>query len=68
MKIIFKYELKVETNGEFYLTDVIKEYAQDYPMAVVEQQFWVPVGYPEDVDYAEKVLASNPGIVQAVKM
>ena len=53
---IFRYELKVEKNGEFYLTDVIAEYARDYPIAVVEQNLWIPVGYPEDVQTAEQIL------------
>jgi bifunctional UDP-N-acetylglucosamine pyrophosphorylase/glucosamine-1-phosphate N-acetyltransferase len=53
---IFEYEVKTETNGEFYLTDVIREYANDYPMAVVEQQLWIPIGYPEDIAKAESIL------------
>lgn len=53
---IFEYELKVEKNGEYYLTDVIEEYAKDYPIVVVEQQLWIPIGYPEDITKAEKIL------------
>lgn len=57
---IFKYDpYATETNGEYYLTDVIKEYAKDYPIAVVEQHLWIPIGYPEDVEKAEKILASR---------
>ena len=56
-KNIFDYEVKIEKDGEFYLTDVIAEYAEKYPMAVVEQNIWIPVGYPEDVEKAEKLLA-----------
>jgi NDP-sugar pyrophosphorylase family protein len=54
---IFEYELKHETNGEFYLTDVIAEYAKKYPIAVVEQQLWIPIGYPEDIEKAEAILS-----------
>lgn len=54
---IFDYDLTVETKGEFYHTDVIKEYAKDYPIAVVEQHLWIPIGYPEDIQNAEKFLA-----------
>lgn len=54
---VFDYKLEVETNGEFYHTDVIREYAKEYPIAVVEQQLWIPIGYPEDVENAEKFLA-----------
>lgn len=54
---IFKFDpYAIETKGEFYLTDVIREYAREYPIAVVEQQTWIPVGYPEDIKKAESIL------------
>lgn len=53
---IFKYEVKKVLNGEFYLTDVIAEYAKDYPIAVVEQSLWIPIGFPEDIEKAERLL------------
>lgn len=56
---IFDYKLEVETNGEFYHTDVIREYAKDYPIAVVEQHLWIPIGYPEDVEHAERLLTAR---------
>jgi NDP-sugar pyrophosphorylase family protein len=56
---IFKYEMKDEKNGEYYLPDVIEEYAKDYPIAVVEQSLWIPIGYPEDLEKAEKILAAR---------
>lgn len=56
---IFDFELKTEQNGEFYLTDVIAEYARQYPIAVVEQRLWIPVGYPEDIERAEVRLQSE---------
>lgn len=58
---IFDYKLEIETKGEFYHTDVIKEYAKDYPIAVVEQKLWLPVGYPEDIEKAEAVLSQQAG-------
>jgi len=55
---IFKFDpYAVETKGEYYLTDVIQEYAKEYPIAVVEQSLWIPIGYPEDIEKAEKILA-----------
>jgi dTDP-glucose pyrophosphorylase len=55
---IFKYDpYAVETNGEFYLTSVLQEYAKEYPIAVVEQNLWIPIGYPEDIAKAEGILA-----------
>lgn len=56
---IFDYEVKKEKNGEFYLTDVIEEYAQKYPIAVVEQRLWIPIGYPEDIEKAEQLLLKD---------
>lgn len=53
---IFEYEPTIEKNGEYYLTDVIAEYAKQYPIAVVEQSLWIPIGYPEDIAKAEQIL------------
>lgn len=60
---IFKYPPEVETNGEYYLTDVISKYAKDYPIAVVEQVLWIPIGYPEDIKKAERILVERGMIV-----
>jgi UDP-N-acetylglucosamine diphosphorylase / glucose-1-phosphate thymidylyltransferase / UDP-N-acetylgalactosamine diphosphorylase / glucosamine-1-phosphate N-acetyltransferase / galactosamine-1-phosphate N-acetyltransferase len=56
---IFEFPIIKETNGEFYLTDVVAKYAEKYLMAVVEQETWIPIGYPEDIIKAEKILASR---------
>lgn len=57
---IFEFDpFAKETKGEYYLTDVIQEYAAQYPIAVVEQQLWIPVGYVEDIEHAEKLLAAR---------
>jgi UDP-N-acetylglucosamine diphosphorylase / glucose-1-phosphate thymidylyltransferase / UDP-N-acetylgalactosamine diphosphorylase / glucosamine-1-phosphate N-acetyltransferase / galactosamine-1-phosphate N-acetyltransferase len=55
---IFEFEPTVETNGEYYLTDVIAEYSKKYPVAVVEEDLWIPIGYPEDIQKAEAILAT----------
>jgi bifunctional UDP-N-acetylglucosamine pyrophosphorylase/glucosamine-1-phosphate N-acetyltransferase len=56
---IFEFAITVERNGEYYLTDVIAEYVEQYPMAVVEQELWIPIGYPEDITRAETILESR---------
>jgi bifunctional UDP-N-acetylglucosamine pyrophosphorylase/glucosamine-1-phosphate N-acetyltransferase len=56
---IFEFAVSKETNGEYYLTDVIAEYVQQYPMAVVEEELWIPIGYPEDITRAETILESR---------
>lgn len=56
---IFAYPPTTETNGELVHVDMIREYAKLHPMQVVKQNFWHPVGYPEDVVSAEAVLHSR---------
>lgn len=57
---IFEFDpFAKETKGEYYLTDVLQEYAHQYPIAVVEQQLWIPVGYPEDVERAERFMQTR---------
>jgi bifunctional UDP-N-acetylglucosamine pyrophosphorylase/glucosamine-1-phosphate N-acetyltransferase len=53
---IFEFEPQTPVKGEYYLTEVIERYAQKYPIAVVEQQLWIPIGYPEDITFAEAML------------
>lgn len=61
---IFEFEPKVEKNGEFYHTDMVSEYSKKYPIAVVEQNLWIPIGYPEDVERADKILTSKRTTVE----
>ena len=53
---IFSYEPETPINGEYFMPEIIERYIKKHPMAVVEQQLWLPVGYPEDIDKAEAVL------------
>ncbi len=54
---IFEFEPQTPIGDEYYLTEVIERYAQKYPIAVVEQQLWIPIGYPEDITKAETLLS-----------
>ncbi len=54
---IFEFEPETPVKGEYYLTEVIERYAKKYPIAVVEQQRWIPIGYPEDITRAETLLS-----------
>jgi NDP-sugar pyrophosphorylase family protein len=55
---IFEFPPTKETKGEYYLTDVIAQYSKQYPIAVVEQSLWIPIGYPEDIEKAERILST----------
>lgn len=54
---IFEFEPQTPVNDEYYLSEVIERYAKKYPIAVVEQQIWIPIGYPEDITKAETLLS-----------
>lgn len=54
---IFTYEPQNAVNGEYYLTEVLERYAKEYPVAVVEEDFWIPIGYPSDITRAETILS-----------
>lgn len=53
---IFKFKPPLSKVGEYFITDSITDYAQEYPVDVLEQDLWIPVGYPEDIEKAEKIL------------
>ncbi len=53
---IFNYPAPRHESGEYYLTDPIASLAADYPVMVIEQPLWIPIGYPEDIDHAEQLL------------
>jgi len=59
---IFEFEPQTPVKGEYYLTEVIERYAQKYPIAVVEQNLWIPIGYPEDIEKAEKIFHQNNNV------
>ena len=50
---IFEFPPTIETNGEFFHTDMIREYTKKYPVVVVRETMWIPIGYPEDIAAAE---------------
>ncbi|MFA5997341.1 MAG: nucleotidyltransferase family protein [Candidatus Paceibacterota bacterium] len=57
---IFNYESTRVRNGERFLTDMIEEYIRHNPMHIVESDFWVPIGYPHDIEHAEEILRGLP--------
>ena len=53
---LFGYEAERHANGEYYMTNPLGKLAKEHPVRVVEQDFWIPLGYPEDIPKAEEVL------------
>jgi NDP-sugar pyrophosphorylase family protein len=57
---IFQYEPQESKTikGEYYLTEVIERYAKDFPIAVVEQNTWIPIANLDDVKRANALFGS----------
>ena len=53
---IFQYEAARHESGEYYMTHPLGLFAREHPITVVRQDFWVPVGYLEDIMVAEEKL------------
>ncbi|MFZ2907687.1 MAG: nucleotidyltransferase family protein [Minisyncoccia bacterium] len=53
---VFNYAAPRHPNGEYYITDPFGALAKEVPMQVIEQELWIPVGYPEDIAKAEEIL------------
>ena len=53
---VFSYPTPRHDNGEYYLTSQVAALAMDTPVQVVLQDAWLPIGYPEDIAKAERLL------------
>ncbi len=54
---IFDYEARCHPNGEYFLAEAIGELVRDHRVVAVRQKFWLPIGYPEDLERAEEILS-----------
>jgi len=55
----FSYEPPPHKNGELYLSTAVSLMARDHTIKPFLTRFWVPVGTPEDVENAERILKKN---------
>ncbi len=51
---IFEFEPQTPVKGEYYLSEVVERYAAKYPIAVVEENIWIPIANVDDITRAEK--------------
>ncbi|MEK7157015.1 MAG: sugar phosphate nucleotidyltransferase, partial [Patescibacteria group bacterium] len=58
-KRIFNYEAVRHESGEYYMTHPLGLFAKEHPIQVVTQDFWVPIGCPEDIVIAEEALKTR---------
>lgn len=50
---VFDFPPEAPINGEYFMPEIIMRYKEQYPIAVVEEQLWLAIGYPEDIERAE---------------
>jgi UDP-N-acetylglucosamine diphosphorylase / glucose-1-phosphate thymidylyltransferase / UDP-N-acetylgalactosamine diphosphorylase / glucosamine-1-phosphate N-acetyltransferase / galactosamine-1-phosphate N-acetyltransferase len=53
---VFEHEASEHESGERYLTDQVCSLARQAPITIIEQPFWIALGYPEDIERAEAEL------------
>ena len=53
---IFSYYDQIEMRDDAYLVELLEVYAANHPVQVIEQDLWLPVGYPEHIAAAETIL------------
>jgi len=53
---ILHYEATPSVRGEIESTDLMTAYAADYPVQVIKQDLWLPVGNHEQLQFAEEYL------------
>lgn len=58
-KKIFDFPPEAPINDEYFMPEIIMRYKAEYPIAVVEEELWLAIGYPEDIENAEKYLCPN---------
>jgi bifunctional UDP-N-acetylglucosamine pyrophosphorylase/glucosamine-1-phosphate N-acetyltransferase len=53
---LFDFPPEAPINNEYFMPEIIMRYKEKYPIAVVEEQLWLAIGYPEDITRAEAKL------------
>lgn len=52
-KRIFEFEPPEHASGEFFLAEAIGKLVEHHPVVAVVQKFWMPIGYPKDLEKAQ---------------
>jgi dTDP-glucose pyrophosphorylase len=56
---IFDYDVARHESGEYFMTYPLNLMAKEHPIAIITQDLWIPVGYPEDIPGAEARLIQS---------
>lgn len=53
---IFNYPSVLESKGEHYINSMLLPYMRDHDVYAEVEKFWIPIGYPRDIDTAAEIL------------
>ena len=53
---LLSYGVEISQSGELYVTDMLNAYAKEHQVRIIEQDVWLPIGYPEHIVEAEAAL------------
>ncbi|MEK7608195.1 MAG: sugar phosphate nucleotidyltransferase [Patescibacteria group bacterium] len=56
---IFDYPPTLEPKGEYFINSMLVPYMKDREVFAETVDFWIPVGYPEDLERAEEALRAK---------
>jgi NDP-sugar pyrophosphorylase family protein len=57
---IFDYEPVMHPRlNEYFIPDIVEMLLKDHEMVIEKTEFWHPIGYPHDIDVAEKILSEE---------
>ncbi len=56
---IFDFTPESPINGEYFMPEIIMRYKEKYPIAVVEENLWIPIADGDDLQRAEWELQKN---------
>ena len=61
---VLDYKVEKHPNGEYYLTDALAKMINNgVKFKVVRSDFWLPIGYPQDLEKAEQILLTQGAII-----
>jgi NDP-sugar pyrophosphorylase family protein len=55
----FEYPMPLSARGEYEYIEPLLAMIKDFPVTVEKTDFWHPIGYPHDIDMAERLLGEQ---------
>lgn len=58
-KSLLDCDVPISASGELYVTDMLTAYAKNNPVQAVTDEAWIPIGNPEQLKEAERILCPD---------